>query len=120
MSNNLRPCPHCGQDIDEKNNYYIFEGSRFVCWECGLFGPSANNREDALTAWNTREIEDSLYAELSEAKEHIKILETSRQWLAMECSVLSGQLNEYDHALKHYSVQHYLEWSEGEMDGQAK
>ena len=44
-------CPFCGLNSVE------FNGHQMVCQNCGAAGPTHDNKEDALDAWNRGSIE---------------------------------------------------------------
>ena len=79
MPDELKPCPWCNGTpyLSLAKEYRSIYG----CHDCGRFGPTGENRDEALAKWNTRPIEDALRAEnaslnarLEAAQELIKAL----------------------------------------------
>jgi len=66
MSEELNPCPFCGQ-IDERDLLYVFDvpppddlgvgpGFSVCCAVCCCSGPETDTRADAIGAWNRRAV----------------------------------------------------------------
>ena len=51
-SDGLRPCPFCGQQSARVK--HSGRWGWFVSCQCAAVGPSAESREAAVEAWNTR------------------------------------------------------------------
>ena len=71
----LKPCPFCGTD----DELVIEEDERKLSWRvycdtCGLHTDDYPTREHAVSAWNTRPIEDNLITRIAE-------LESEQRWI---------------------------------------
>lgn len=75
MSEQLSRCPHCGStqaevskwtnSLDERSLYFV------ICGKCAARTNFYKTREEAITAWNHRPIEDVLRGELEQARAEI-------------------------------------------------
>ena len=63
MSEELKPCPFCGKTQHETDGTDMFN---WISCKCDVVGPGGYHTEDAIRAWNTRPIEDTLRARIAE------------------------------------------------------
>lgn len=57
MTDTLKPCPFCGGKatcVEFYGEYHV------LCCDCHAAGQDCSTRENAVSAWNTRPIEDEL------------------------------------------------------------
>lgn len=74
MTDQLKPCPFCGN-----NRPRIVHPDRFCgyCPRCGTIGPMSDTAEDAAAAWDHRPAEDALRAELDAMR---AVVDAAVQW----------------------------------------
>ena len=75
MSEDLKPCPFCG-DAEDLTITRINDSTLYWCFECEscdynryIFG----NKEEAIKIWNTRPAEDALTAEIERLKADLEM-----------------------------------------------
>lgn len=83
-SKELKPCPFCGGEAalmkDEPDNRYCDE-YRIMCFsgECGVAPDHVfENKHEAVKAWNTRPLEQSLQAALISARDALEKIAEAR------------------------------------------
>ena len=66
MSEKLRPCPFCGEEVTLVKDIWWFADHRAESSACDVTGPSATDEDDAIKLWNTRPVEDALIEVIQE------------------------------------------------------
>lgn len=72
----LKPCPWCKMVPYEPPVFDKNAGGGYTRrWtqrcRCGVVGPAARTRQEAVVAWNTRLVEDKMYEALKEVLAHL-------------------------------------------------
>ena len=55
MTDTLKPCPFCGGEAKCIEFYGLYH---VICCDCHIAGQDCSTRENAVSAWNTRQIEE--------------------------------------------------------------
>jgi hypothetical protein len=94
MSDELKPCPFCGE-VPDVNNPATFRHevgdrwARVVCCiegpeiRAGIYTPLEEWKDEAIAAWNERPIEDALRAHIAELEKKLQDLQLD-YWDATE------------------------------------
>ena len=65
MTEELKPCPFCGGEAKCIEFYGLYH---VICCNCHIAGKDCSTRESAVSAWNTRPIEDELVEKIGKLK----------------------------------------------------
>ena len=102
---NLKPCPFCGGEAKCIEFYGLYH---VICCNCHIAGKDCPTRESAVSAWNTRQIEDALQKELDESREdnadNMEYHVAERKLLKAEKARLREALEKYAAPEHHFSV----------------
>lgn len=60
MTEQIKPCPFCGGEAKCIEFYGLYH---VICCNCHIAGKDCSTRESAVSAWNSRPIENELEAE---------------------------------------------------------
>ena len=65
MTEELKRCPFCGGEAKCIEFYGLYH---VICCNCHIAGKDCSTRESAVSAWNTRPIEDELVEKIGKLK----------------------------------------------------
>ena len=69
MTEELKPCPFCGGEAKCIEFYGLYH---VICCNCHIAGKDCSTRESAVSAWNSRPIENELEAENTRLREALE------------------------------------------------
>ena len=69
MTENLKRCPFCGGEAKCIEFYGLYH---VICCNCYVAGKDCSTRESAVSAWNTRPIENELTERIEELEAETK------------------------------------------------
>ena len=61
MTEELKPCPFCGGEAKCIEFYGLYH---VICCNCHIAGKDCSTRESAVSAWNSRPIENELHKKI--------------------------------------------------------
>ena len=71
MTENLKRCPFCGGEAKCIEFYGLYH---VICCNCYVAGKDCSTRESAVSAWNSRPVEDELHGRIEELESENKRL----------------------------------------------
>ena len=80
MTENLKRCPFCGGEAKCIEFYGLYH---VICCNCYVAGKDCSTRESAVSAWNTRPIEDELHGRIEELESENKRLREALEFYAL-------------------------------------
>ena len=79
MTEELKPCPFCGGEAKCIEFYGLYH---VICCNCYVAGKDCSTRESAVSAWNTRPIENELSGKIGKLESENKRLREALEFYA--------------------------------------